>query len=580
MSYTIEAKSPMQYAVEVISTGRIFTNQEILNVEIERELMQICTASFDILAFCVPDAVQIDQGVIVRIYYNGYERFAGTVTKVKKDENTHIWTCTCEDGAALLRDASVEAVVQYKDCPRGNIILWMLPISAGDSGSANNPPISRKWLGTIVPGDITSYKTEIGEVLSGITKLVTNGGLEWQVRFDNSKKHFVFDMLPQVGVSDPAQMGTWKINKNLYNTQRQADKTKVINVAVAPGSTSSTNDTVTVCALNSTATTLSMCSEPYLTANIDATQTEIPVSWTDQFSEEGTGIFQIGTERIAFTGKTETSFTGCTRGYQAESGGDVASAHNALDGVLLIKSFPVESTAGFGSSDPDLTSGTFWIGRERIHYMSKTAGAFIGLTRGYVEDTGATTQKPTPAYPHHMGMLIRDGGDPTGSGCWSNLNPQPGSSVALHGVQTGTIDTQGLDDENALDLAAQRAVLSQGSLVTSGTAKLLDTSFRHALDVGDHMYLQEAEGDVANAYRLIKLHFVQADASIEITFGQPEINFFSSTARWDQAVYRAQARVPLSSMGQVTAVGANGETIAVQLPDGTTVWARSGGKTT
>lgn len=570
----------MQYTVEVVSTGRRFGMTEIFNTEIERELMQIHVASFDILAFCVPDAVQIEQGVIVRIYYNGYERFAGTVTKVVKDENTKIWSVQCEGGAALLRDANIETVVQYKNDPRGNIILWMLPISAGDSGSTTNPPVVRKWMGTMVAGDRTSYKTEVGAVLPAVTKLVTDGGLEWQVRFDSTKNHFVFDMLPQIGTSDPRQMGTWRINRHLYNTQRQQDKSKLVNVAVAPGSTSGTNDTITVCALNSLASTLSMCSEPYLTANIDATQTEIPVSWTDQFSEEGTGIFQIGTERIAFTGKTETSFTGCTRGYQAESGGDVASAHNALDGVLLIKSFPVESTAGFGSSDPDLTSGTFWIGRERIHYMSKTAGAFIGLTRGYVEDTGATTQKPTPAYPHHMGMLIRDGGDPTGSGCWSNLNPQPGSSVALHGVQTGTIDTQGLDDENALDLAAQRAVLSQGNLITSGTAKLLDTSFRHALDVGDNMYLQEAESDVVNAYRLIKLHFVQADASIEITFGQPEINFFSSTARWDQAVYRAQARVPLSSMGQVTAVGANGETVAVQLPDGTTVWARSGGKTT
>lgn len=49
----------------------------------------------------------------------------------------------------------------------------------------------------------------------------------------------------------------------------------------------------------------------YLTADITSTATTIPVADTSSYHTEG--ILQIGTENIPYTGKTATSFTGCTR---------------------------------------------------------------------------------------------------------------------------------------------------------------------------------------------------------------------------------------------------------------------------
>ncbi|MGE0551783.1 MAG: hypothetical protein AB7R00_32370, partial [Kofleriaceae bacterium] len=52
--------------------------------------------------------------------------------------------------------------------------------------------------------------------------------------------------------------------------------------------------------------------ETVLTATIDRAATTIPVAATAAFASSGT--IYIGTEAITYSGKTDTSFTGCTRG--------------------------------------------------------------------------------------------------------------------------------------------------------------------------------------------------------------------------------------------------------------------------
>lgn len=62
-----------------------------------------------------------------------------------------------------------------------------------------------------------------------------------------------------------------------------------------------------------------------LTAGISNSDTVVPV--TDTTSFPSVGYFVVGTEIISYTGKTGTTFTGCTRG----ANGSVAASHVSMD---------------------------------------------------------------------------------------------------------------------------------------------------------------------------------------------------------------------------------------------------------
>lgn len=63
----------------------------------------------------------------------------------------------------------------------------------------------------------------------------------------------------------------------------------------------------------------------WLGADIDVNDTTITVKDTANFTSSGT--IYIGTERIAYTGKTATTFTGCTRGMYAPFNRDGSTSH-------------------------------------------------------------------------------------------------------------------------------------------------------------------------------------------------------------------------------------------------------------
>jgi len=96
-----------------------------------------------------------------------------------------------------------------------------------------------------------------------------------------------------------------------------------------------------------------------LTGNISNSVTTLPVADTTSFPS--TGYVTIGTEAISYTGKTPTSFTGCTRGADGttaatHSSGDtvnhfyVADHHNrAMDEVIAIAQ-NLKDRFGFGTA--------------------------------------------------------------------------------------------------------------------------------------------------------------------------------------------------------------------------------------
>ena len=86
-----------------------------------------------------------------------------------------------------------------------------------------------------------------------------------------------------------------------------------------------------------------------LTSNISNSETTIPVASTASF--QSAGVIYIGSELISYTGKTATSFTGCTRGqYSTSNAAHVAGVYvgEAQAATAPVALFMSETTSSNG----------------------------------------------------------------------------------------------------------------------------------------------------------------------------------------------------------------------------------------
>lgn len=121
-----------------------------------------------------------------------------------------------------------------------------------------------------------------------------------------------------------------------------------------------------------------------LTTAVSLTATTLTVATTAAFS--ATGMLLIESEFITYTGKTATTFTGCTRGatdtrYVAYGGSSLvsgASAHPAQIAVSQVETYAainVTNTTGF------LNQGTVSIGNETIFYQLNNPTTGFGFSQ-------------------------------------------------------------------------------------------------------------------------------------------------------------------------------------------------------
>lgn len=128
--------------------------------------------------------------------------------------------------------------------------------------------------------------------------------------------------------------------------------------AVLGGCTRGYNGTTPAAAPNDTKVVLKLryCIAPpggaaaKLTADITAAQTTIPYKYHDNYMGPelpSSGVIQIDNEQIAYTGKTATELTGCTRGYNGTTPA-AASAGKGFATVDLNFNFDVTATGDYG----------------------------------------------------------------------------------------------------------------------------------------------------------------------------------------------------------------------------------------
>lgn len=541
MSYTIEATVPFDYRIQILPVGRLYLMGEIYDVTIEDPTDEIPKASFSVnTAKTAGDEALLSEDVAIEIRYNGAVRFQGVINRVLKREDAPIWEIDAEGGLSLLEDEGVTEVEEFVDTPGNGIIAALMPGS---------------WTVVCPTLPAMSFKAEYSTILENVRKVVKNAGYEMAASYAAG---WILTISPAIGSLAPVT--TWRINHNLMKIQREQDKIRNPTVAICPGATADTQDRGAVIARFAAHEALTVIDEPWLTESIDEAATEIPCSWTEGLTEGGSsGIVHIGAERIAFSGMTADTLTGCIRGYQNTT----AAPHDAGDGVLRVISFPLSDTTGWP------LQGSFWCGAEKIHYANVGIGMVYGLSRGHPENGAAT-----PAYNHRDGILVILCDD--GTTTYSKDNPAPGSPIATYGVRTVRIDGTGLNDQSALDLAATRKLLGAAGTLEGGAALLMDTSFRTNIVTGDHVSVTEADGSATTTYRITKLTFSMSKGTIELGFNQPREFYQEDLNNNAQTRTRTDSRAPLGDLGTVALIAADKTTMLVTKKDGTQVWAACG----
>lgn len=130
-------------------------------------------------------------------------------------------------------------------------------------------------------------------------------------------------------------------------------------------------------------------------AGINASATTIPYDGaSDELPDSGT--ITIGSEKIVYSAKTASEFTGCTRGYSST----LAASHDDNATITLTVTASINKGGGITDSDDTIPydsasgkfpdSGTVVIGDEKIEYTGKTESELTGCTRGASGTSAAT----------------------------------------------------------------------------------------------------------------------------------------------------------------------------------------------
>jgi hypothetical protein len=120
--------------------------------------------------------------------------------------------------------------------------------------------------------------------------------------------------------------------------------------------------------------------ETVLTASLDCRQQVVTVASTANFSSSGS--IHIGTEQIAYTGKTATTFTGCTRGKYAPHRVQQATRRSQFaDARFFGRAHPLPAIGDGYVVAPRVTSQQrTWLGRKvGIFIVARTDGALDTL---------------------------------------------------------------------------------------------------------------------------------------------------------------------------------------------------------
>lgn len=514
---------------------------------VKKRLNQLSTFSATLLDIGDTEKSDVDEGKEVQFTADDFLVLKGTIEKVRHSSD---YVTTIEgycQGRVLMRYLTGRA--EYLHTNSSTIVNTIL--------SQNNDGAS-PWImepGTNTNYGIVSLRVEYDNKLKVLDSLAKSLGYDWYISHSGDRKTDYFNIVPERGSGPNNIVYTFNPTSggNAFYVDQQMDKDNLINCCDMLGFGSGEEQLHCKyyhASVNRTALTYG---DTFLDGDLSSDATTITVRDTSGFPSNGT--IQIELEQIAYTGKTDTSFTGCTRGANSTNAVSHTSGEDVinLSGTLL-----VDSTAGFPSSgrvrvgeeeitytgttstsltgcsrvpvvNSTATSGTSttlsdtsqsWLTNEWTGgNISITGGTGAGQTRNVISNTdtsltvSAWTTTPDSTsiysltrkvYAHEKGIHVYVVYD--GTNTWSIYNPQAGSSIYDNGLYHAVETDVSLRTQNAVDRVAQNIVTDKKDVIKRivlAPTEVVETL--KAVSIGDYITLTDAQSDLSGDYRVIGL---------------------------------------------------------------------------
>lgn len=275
---------------------------------VRKKLNQMASFSFRGYSLDATQKSRLIEGNELIIIYNNKNILKGMIREIHKDEEMDEWEIIGDGSEVKLFNRESQDRTQWDNTAANTIVSSLI------SGIMN--------AGTINAADAIGFRAEYGNILDRLVQLAKITNYDWYVSQGIAPTYTdAFNFLSYRGQLTPA-VENFKIGVGVgADIYRIRDFDRIANSIAVMGwgdGPLQLKSTVDACTTNLT----------YLNGALTAAATTITVDDTSLFSASGN--VWVGMEKISYTGKTATTFTGCTRGV---SGGLKAYAHS--DNILV-----------------------------------------------------------------------------------------------------------------------------------------------------------------------------------------------------------------------------------------------------
>jgi len=170
------------------------------------------------------------------------------------------------------------------------------------------------------------------------------------------------------------------------------------------------------------------------------------------------------------------------------------------------------------------SSGSVWIGCEKVSYTGKSGNDLTGCTRGV-----AFMGNVTEAYAHKAGIAVYDAAyTETSAETDSSIGDGSDTNNANYGLRRGVYSYPDIFDQNTLDLLAQNILEDHKDLVERIT--LIPVDFRNVLntvEVGDTVTINDSDAGLSGNYRVVGMTFRNKEGyeSLELEVSNAKTRF-------------------------------------------------------
>ncbi len=332
------------------------------------------------------------------------------------------------------------------------------------------------------------FRSEYDRKLRGLMQQADYHQADWFMSWKENESYDTdyYNIKQQRGISESKHtLRTAGEGQNVWLMNRGDDMRNVANHVTIIGAGSGTQQIISVNFRATNNRTKLNGGDSFVDGGELAATGNVTVISTAGFP--ASGDIKIGKEEITYSSKSPTVFTVSDRG----TNGTTAAIHQDRTDVLGLDTLIVDDTSSLDSS------GTLWVGTEKITYSATPTSTTITIT--------ARGAESTTAYAHSDNIEVYDSQYTTGS-------PETGSTIDTEGLVEKKFDFTSVIDRNSADLIAQQILgeEEQNKLNIAVLPMDLYEMFEHEIELGDWLTLVDSDAELQGLYETQSYHLFKS----------------------------------------------------------------------